>query len=73
MTRSVPALLLTLVHAAALVVSVSDPGRHVLAGLLVLGGLTARGAVHHRRAAASGPAVRATVPAPPRQRLPPAV
>ena len=64
MTRSVPALLLTLVYAAALVLAVSDPGGHVLAGLLVLGGLTARGAARHRRAAAPGTAVRSTSPRP---------
>ena len=49
MTRSVPALLLSLVYAAALAVAVTDLGQHAVAGLLVLGGLTARWALRHRR------------------------
>ncbi len=52
MIRSVPALLLSLVYAAALAVAVTDPGQHAVAGLLVLGGLTARWALRHRRATA---------------------
>jgi hypothetical protein len=44
-----PAVLLTLVYAAALVVALGDPGRHALAGLVVLAGLTVRWAVRSRR------------------------
>jgi hypothetical protein len=51
-TRSLPALLLSVVYAAALAVALTDPGRHAVAGLLVLGGLTARWALRHRRTAA---------------------
>ena len=57
MPRSVPALLLSVVYAAALAVAVTDPGQHAVAGLLVLGGLTARWLLRHRRAAAPAPAV----------------
>ena len=56
MSRSVPALLLSVVYAAALAVALTDLGRHAVAGLLVLGGLTARWFLRHRRAVA-GPAV----------------
>ena len=52
MTRSVPALLLSLVYAAALAVALTDLGQHAVAGLLVLGGLTARFYLRHRRATA---------------------
>ncbi|MGY1771787.1 hypothetical protein [Blastococcus sp. SYSU D00813] len=67
MPRSVPALLLSVVYAAALAVAVTDLGQHAVAGLLVLGGLTARWFLRHRRtpAAAPAPAVRlAAVPDP---------
>ena len=56
MSRSVPALLLSVVYAAALAVALTDPGRHAVAGLLVLAGLTARWFLRHRRAAAPAPA-----------------
>jgi hypothetical protein len=54
---SVPAVLLTVVYAAALAVAVSAPGQHLVAGLVVLAGLVTRWAVRHRR-------VHAVVPAP---------
>jgi hypothetical protein len=64
-SRTVPALLLSLVYAAALAVAVTDVGQHALPGLLVLGGLTTRWAFRHRRAAASAPAAAlAAVPDP---------
>jgi hypothetical protein len=47
---SVPAVLLTVVYAAALAVAVSAPGQHLVAGLVVLTGLVTRWAVRHRRA-----------------------
>ena len=45
----VPAVLLTVVYAAALAVAVSAPGQHLVAGLVVLTGLVSRWAVRHRR------------------------
>jgi hypothetical protein len=53
---SVPAVLLTVVYAAALAVAVSAPGQHLVAGLVVLTGLVTRWAVRHRRAHAAVPA-----------------
>ena len=50
MHLSVPAVLLTVVYAAALAVAVSAPGQHLVAGLVVLTGLVTRWAVRHRRA-----------------------
>ena len=50
MHLSVPAVLLTVVYAAALAVAVSAPGQHLVAGLVVLAGLVTRWAVRHRRA-----------------------
>jgi hypothetical protein len=47
---SVPAVLLSVVYAAALAVALTDPGQHTLAGFFVLAGLTARWAVRSRRA-----------------------
>ena len=47
---SVPAVLLTVVYAAALAVAVAAPGQHLVAGLVVLTGLVTRWAVRHRRA-----------------------
>ncbi|WNV75867.1 hypothetical protein [Geodermatophilus sp. DSM 44513] len=46
----VPAVLLTVVYAAALAVAVTAPGQHLAAGLVVLTGLLTRWAVRHRRA-----------------------
>ncbi|WP_199589155.1 hypothetical protein [Blastococcus sp. TF02A-26] len=57
MSRTVPALLLSVVYAAALAVALTDLGQHAAAGLLVLGGLTARWFLRHRRAAALTAAV----------------
>ena len=57
MHLSVPAVLLTVVYAAALAVAVTAPGQHLVAGLVVLTGLVTRWAVRHRR-------VHAVVPAP---------
>jgi hypothetical protein len=56
-SRTAPALLLSLVYAAALAVALTDLGRHAAAGLLVLGGLTARWFLRHRRAAVPAPAL----------------
>jgi hypothetical protein len=52
---SVPAVLLTVVYAAALAVAVTAPGQHLVAGLVVLTGLVTRWAVRHRRAHAATP------------------
>ena len=49
MHLSVPAVLLTVVYAAALAVAVAAPGQHLVAGLVVLTGLVTRWAVRHRR------------------------
>jgi cytochrome b561 len=50
---SAPAVLLTVVYAAAVAVAVTAPGEHAVAGLLVLAGLVTRWAVRHRRAGVS--------------------
>jgi 2-keto-4-pentenoate hydratase len=50
---SVPAVLLTVVYAAALAVAVAAPGQHLVAGCVVLTGLVTRWAVRHRRAHAA--------------------
>jgi cytochrome b561 len=47
----VPAVLLTLVHAAALAVALTDVGTHALAGVVVLAGLTTRWVLRSRRPA----------------------
>ncbi len=58
----VPAVLLSLVYAAAIAVALAHPGGHTLAGLVVLAGLVARWAVHHRRpGVAAAPAALAVV------------
>ncbi len=58
MHHSVPAVLLSLVYAAAIAVAVTDPSRHALAGLVVLTGLVARWAIRHRhRSRVAQPAV----------------
>jgi hypothetical protein len=46
--RSVPAVLLSLVYAAALALALTDVGSHALAGAVVLAGLTTRWALRHR-------------------------
>ena len=56
MHLSVPAVLLTVVYAAALAVAVSAPGQHLVAGLVVLTGLVTRWAVRHRRVHGAVPA-----------------
>ena len=67
MHLSVPAVLLTVVYAAALAVAVAAPGQHLVAGLVVLTGLVTRWAVRHRRAhAAAADAVLAPESAPAR-------
>ena len=63
MHLSVPAVLLTVVYAAALAVAVTAPGQHLVAGLVVLTGLVSRWAVRHRRAHAAVPASVARVDA----------
>ncbi|MDT0278196.1 hypothetical protein [Blastococcus goldschmidtiae] len=45
----VPAVLLSVVYAAAIAVALAHPGGHTLAGLVVLAGLVARWAVRSRR------------------------
>ena len=52
-----PAVLLTVVYAAALAVAVTAPGEHLVAGVVVLTGLVTRWAVRHRRAHRVVPAV----------------
>ena len=52
---SLPAVLLTVVYAAALAVAVAAPGQHLVAGLVVLTGLVTRWAVRHRRVHAAAP------------------
>jgi hypothetical protein len=54
---SVPAVLLTLLYAAALAVALTDVGSHALAGTVVLAGLASRWALRHRRPV---PAVRSS-------------
>ena len=63
MHLSVPAVLLTVVYAAALAVAVTAPGQHLAAGVVVLAGLVTRWAVRHRRAHAVVPASVAPVDA----------
>jgi hypothetical protein len=46
---NLPAVLLTVVYAAAVAVAVTAPGEHIVAGLVVLTGLVSRWAVRHRR------------------------
>ncbi len=61
MQLHLPAVLLTVVYAAALAVAVTAPGEHLVAGLVVLTGLFARWAVRHRRpSAAAVPVAAAT-------------
>jgi len=44
----VPAVLLSMVYAAAIAVALANPGRNTLAGLVVLAGATARWMARHR-------------------------
>jgi len=54
----VPAVLLSVVYAAAIAVAVASPGQHTLAALVVLAGLVARWAMRSRRPVhAAGPVV----------------
>ena len=48
----VPAVLLSLLYAAAVAVALAHPGEHTLAGLVVLAGLVARFALRSRHPAA---------------------
>ena len=65
MSRTLPALLLSIVYAAALALALTDLGQHAVAGVVVLGGLTARWFLRHRRATAPAPALAlAAVPDP---------
>jgi len=59
----VPAVLLSMVYAAAIAVALANPGRNTVAGLVVLAGLTARWLARHR--AHSVPAATVVVPAEP--------
>ena len=49
----VPAVLLSVVYAAAVAVALAHPGEHTLAGLVVLAGLVARWALRSRHTAAA--------------------
>ena len=49
----VPAVLLSVVYAAAVAVALAHPGQHTLAGLVVLAGLVARWVVRGRHRAAA--------------------
>ena len=49
----VPAVLLSVVHAAAIAVALTHPGEHTLAGLVVLAGLVTRWALRSRHRAAA--------------------
>jgi hypothetical protein len=44
-----PLLMLSFVYATAIAVALAHPGRPTLGALVVLAGLTARWAAHHRR------------------------
>ena len=48
-----PLVMLSLLYATAIAVALADPGRHTLAALVVLAGLTARWAARHRRSVAA--------------------
>jgi hypothetical protein len=62
---SVPALLLSLLYAAAIAVALTAPGANPLAGAVVLAGLGGRWALRHRaRTRVAVPAVLAPEPAP---------
>ncbi|MGY1644149.1 hypothetical protein ACI782_23825 [Geodermatophilus sp. SYSU D00703] len=63
MHLSLPAVLLTVVYAAALAVAVTAPGQHTGAALVVLAGLVSRWAVRHRRASRAVGAVDAVLAA----------
>jgi hypothetical protein len=58
-----PAVLLTVVYAAAVAVAVTAPGEHLVAGLVVLTGLATRWAVRHRRGTRAVAVATATVDA----------
>ena len=60
---TVPAALLSLVYTAAIAVAVADPGRHALAGLVVLTGLLTRWAVRTRHRAPVATALAGTAAA----------
>ncbi len=64
----VPLVMLSFVYAAAIAVTLANPGRPTLAGLVVLASLTARWAARHRahstRTAAAVTAVDAVLPDP---------
>lgn len=49
----VPAVLLSVVYAAAVAVALAHPGQHTLAGLVVLAGVVARWVVRSRHRAAA--------------------
>lgn len=55
----VPAVLLSVLYAAAIAVALAHPGAHTLAGLVVLAGLVARWALRTRRPAVGPVAVSA--------------
>jgi uncharacterized RDD family membrane protein YckC len=54
-------VLLSLVYAAAIVVALTAPAQHAVAGCLVLAGVTARWAVHRRRSTAGAVAASTAV------------
>jgi hypothetical protein len=59
----VPAVLLSVLYAAAIAVAFTDPGRNTVAGLVVLAGLTARWTLRSRRPAPVPVAAAGTVTA----------
>jgi hypothetical protein len=56
----VATVLLGVVYAAAIVVALTSPAQHALAGCLVLAGVTARWAVHRHRSTAGAVAAATT-------------
>jgi hypothetical protein len=52
-----PAVLLSVVYAAAVAVALTAPGEHALAGIVVLAGLVARWALRHRHRVAAAAVV----------------
>ena len=61
---TLPAALLSLLYVAAIVVALTAPGQHAVAGSVVLLGLTARSVARRRRRPAAAVPLRAPAPAP---------
>jgi hypothetical protein len=60
----VPAVLLSLLYAAAVAVAISHPGADAMAGAIVLAGLVTRRLVRHHRRSSPAAVVRPPEPAP---------